>query len=196
MDVSFAKLVASRGWHHYGKLNWKNPVKGEVLGVQIEKNAEALQIDPHAVAWTRKSVEKLVPDIVGHFPMEISRFVYYFIRHGGKVSGKVDRSKYQASPIPKGGLEIIVDATFTISQEKTAILKRLMDLIDANYESEDFEIAKSQEKGDNEDVLADDDNEHDIVFCMVGEDAEEDPDYEACEDGLEQIYAELALSQM
>ena len=64
------------------------------------------------------------------------------------------------SPIPKGGLEIINDATFTISQEKTSILKRLVDLIDANYESDDFEVEKCQEKGDNEDVLADDDNEH------------------------------------
>ena len=58
-------------------------------------------------------------------------------------------------------------------------MKRLMDLIEANYESEDFEIEKCQEKDDNEDVLADDDNEYDIVLCMVGEDAEEDPDYEA-----------------
>ena len=83
MNVTWKKIIASRGWHVYGKDKWQNPKKGEQLQVEIEKDPKALQFDPHSVAWIKKSRAKLTPDVVGHFPMEVSRFVFFFIKHGG-----------------------------------------------------------------------------------------------------------------
>ena len=64
--------------HVYGKTVWPNPKKGQRLHGQRERDADALLVDQYAVAWMMKSKEKLVADVVGHIPQEISRFVYFF----------------------------------------------------------------------------------------------------------------------
>ena len=68
-------------------------MKGEQLIVDTEKDPKALPFDQHSVARMRESQAKLTPDVVGHFPMEVSRFIYFFIKHGGCYrqgqSGKV-----------------------------------------------------------------------------------------------------------
>ena len=63
--------------------------KGEKLTAEKEKNKEALDIDPYAVAWMLKRKNKLIPDIVGHVPREISRFICFFFKHGGKMEASV-----------------------------------------------------------------------------------------------------------
>ena len=78
MEIFFKHLIASRGWHVYGKTVWTIPKKGQRLYGQKERDADALLVDQYAVAWMMKSKEKLVPDVVGHVPQEISRFVYSF----------------------------------------------------------------------------------------------------------------------
>ena len=51
MEVYVEMKIAARGWHVYGKIVWQSPCKGEKLTVEKEKNKEALDIDPYAVAW-------------------------------------------------------------------------------------------------------------------------------------------------
>ena len=168
MNVTWKKIIASRGWHVYGKDKWQNPKKGEQLRVEIEKDPKALQFDPHSVAWMKKSRAKLTPDVVGHFPMEVSRFVFFFIKHGGAVSGKVAREKYLPSPIPKGGLEIAVEAEFSIEATKKDLLTRLIKLIDENYKSPDGEVEVEVAEVES-DLVPDDENDEDIIIVLDGE---------------------------
>ena len=68
MEVSLKRRLASRGWHVYGKTVWMNPKKGEAVFAEIDSNEEAIRADSHAVAWKRKLISKLTPDIIGHVP--------------------------------------------------------------------------------------------------------------------------------
>ena len=77
MEVSVEMEIAARGWPVYGKTLWQSPRKGEKLTAEKEKNKEALDIDPYAVAWMLKRRNKLIPDILGHVPREISRFIWF-----------------------------------------------------------------------------------------------------------------------
>ena len=63
--------------------------------------------DPYVVAWKLKSKGKLVADIVGHMPKEISR-PWFFLEREGKINGKLFEEKYRSSPVPKGGIEIML----------------------------------------------------------------------------------------
>ena len=101
-----------------------------------EKSRNALDIDPYAVAWMLKRKHKLTADIVGHVPREISRFVWFFFTHGGKMEATVLQIRPLPSPIPSGGLEIMLTARLTIDEKHTNILKYLSQLIAENYKPE------------------------------------------------------------
>ena len=62
-----------------------------------------------------------MPYIVGHIPLEILRYVWFFLVRGGKFEAKMHDPRYRPSPIPKGGLEIILQATFLNFRRKTGI---------------------------------------------------------------------------
>ena len=81
MEVSVKMEIAARGWHVYGKTVWQSPSKGEKLTAEKEKNKEALDIDPYAMAWMLKRRNKLVPDIVGHVLCDL-RHTWW--KNGGK----------------------------------------------------------------------------------------------------------------
>ena len=175
-------LIASRGWHFYGKNVWQNPRREEILRVKKEENHTALLIDPHAVAFTRKSKQRLVPDIVGHIPLEISRFIWFFLDRGGRCSARVYSSRYRPSPIPKGGLEIIVKMTFTIVDEKKRYLERLRELIAGNYETPAEALDNEQSQGQvdeerNEILFVEDESDEedalDVQFMPDEDEAEE-----------------------
>ena len=86
---------------------------------QKERDADALLVDQYAVALTlMKGKEKLVPDVVGHVPQEISCFVYYFLHHRGSIDAVAEDEKYRPSPIAKGGLEIVRRTTFKIDDSR------------------------------------------------------------------------------
>ena len=125
--------IAARGWHVYGKTVWRNPQKGEQLVAENEKNRTALDIDPYAVAWMLKRKYKLTADIVGHVPREISRFVWFFFTHSGKMEATVLQIRPLPSPIPSGGLEIMLTSKLTIDEKHT---KYLSQLIAENYTPE------------------------------------------------------------
>ena len=145
MEIFFKHLIASRGWHVYGKTVWTIPKKGQRLYGQKERDADALLVDQYVVAWMIKSKEKLVPNVVGHVPQEISRFVYFFLHHGGSIDAVVQDEKYKPSPIAKGGLEIVLRATFKIDDSKRSLLYRLKELIEKNYELLDESATDEEE---------------------------------------------------
>ncbi|CAH3136027.1 unnamed protein product, partial [Porites lobata] len=120
MEIFFKHPIASRGWHVYGKTK--------------ERDAEALLVDQYAVAWMMKSKEKLVADVVGHVPQEISRFLYFFLHHVRSIDAVVEDEKNRPSLIAKEGLEIVLRPTFKIDDSKRSLLHRLKELIEKNYE--------------------------------------------------------------
>ena len=71
-----------------------------------ENNQESLKYDRYACAIKRieKSQGVLIPMLttVGHVPLEISKFCYYFMNHGGEIEGKVIDNRPRRSPIPSG----------------------------------------------------------------------------------------------
>ena len=81
-----------------------------------------------------KRRNKLIPDIVGHVPREISRFIWFFFTHGGIMEANVLSIRPLPSPIPSGGLEIMLMAKLTIDEKDAKILKYLQQLIAENYE--------------------------------------------------------------
>ena len=137
METMFKCLVASCGYHVYGKTVRSALKRGQKLYTKKETNAEALLVDKYAVAWMLNSKAKLVADVVGHVPQEISRFAYYFIKHGGSIETIIQAEKYRYSPIAKGGLEIVLEAVFKIDDSRREILRK--DLIQQNYDSTELE---------------------------------------------------------
>ena len=130
MESVYTTLIASRGWHVYQKTTWKSPKKGEALECKRETDPVALRFDHYSIAFTRRSIEFLTPLTVGHMPLKISRFVWFFLERGGDINAKCEES-----PIPKGGLEIVTEVTFKIEEEKKRYLQRLIDLINKHYET-------------------------------------------------------------
>ena len=135
MEVSFEENVALRGFHVYGKEVWKSPNTGQKLSTEKEKDLLVLKIDPYYVAGKLKTKDKLIPMVVGHIPREISCFVSFFMDYGERMEGVVLSPEFNASPIPRGGLEIILKRRFTIAEEKSKYLHHLKELVKDDYES-------------------------------------------------------------
>ena len=173
MESVVVKLIASRGWHVYGKTVWPSPSFNDVLVAEKETDEKALMHDKHAVAWKRKVKSKLVPDIVGHVPRELSRAVWYFLDLGGKAIGNVFERKYYPSPIPRGGLEIILKVKFSISDDNRRFSERLREIIETY--NEPFPEAKEINDitpGEMEEYEEEDKNTVNCDFCIVVDDEE------------------------
>ena len=103
-------------------------------------------IDPYSIAWMFKRVNKLVPDVVGHIPQEIYRFVWFFIERRGTVNGEVVDGKCHRSPISNGGLEILLTVTFGLPGVKRRYLERLIGLINKNHKTPNNEAEESSDE--------------------------------------------------
>ena len=142
MESILSCKIASRGWHYYGKNTWKRPKKDEIVFAEKESSKTALEHDPYSIAWKKKNKSKITADVVGHVPKEIFRVVFFFKSRGGKVVGRVLDKKCYPSPIPKGGLEILLMVQFKIADEKRKYMERLKEIVTKNYTSE-FRITKN-----------------------------------------------------
>ena len=120
----------------YGKNKWKRPKKDEIVFAEKESIKTALEHDPYSIAWKKKNKSKITADVVGHFPKEIFRAVFFFISGGWKVVGRVLDEKCYPSPIPKGGLEVLLMVQFKIADEKIKYMERLKEIITKNYTSD------------------------------------------------------------
>ena len=128
MEGTLEVKIPSRGYHVYGKSIWSNPKKRECLIGEQEIDPVALLEDPYSIAWKLQKKDKLVPVVVGHIPREISRFVWYFIKYGGKVCSQVHSEHPRLSPIP------LLMAKLTISDVKRRYPAHLKTLIEMKYQ--------------------------------------------------------------
>ena len=123
MESVFKTKIAGRGWHFHGKTSWKSKKERQRLYGEKENDKIALIHNPYAVAWKTKSKGKLIDETAGHFPKELSRAAWFFLKRGGKISWNVFEEKYQPSPIPKGRLEIMLEVEPKIEDKKENFLK-------------------------------------------------------------------------
>ena len=66
-------------------------------------------------------------------PKEISRAAWFFLERGGKINEQIFEEKCRPSPLPKGGLEIMLSPEFRIAEERRNILERFKEAIRSNY---------------------------------------------------------------
>ena len=81
-----------------------------------------------------KRNNKLIFDNVEHVPLAISRFIWFFFRHVGKIKASVLSVQPLLTTIPSGGLAIMLKAKLTIDEKHAQILKYLQQLIVEKYE--------------------------------------------------------------
>lgn len=97
--------------HHVYKSIW-TPVYDEVLAVRVEEgNGE----DHYAVGIYKGAI------LVGHTPRELSRTLYFFLRHGGSIECTVTGHR-------KLGVGLEVPCTYSMSG-KGKYIKRLVKLL-------------------------------------------------------------------
>ena len=89
-------------------LSTRNPISRKKNSLKREHNNEH---DKFAVAGRVTMKERLGWITVGHIPTELSRYVWYSIQEGEKYDVEVFHSKYMASPLIQGGLEIPIKLT-------------------------------------------------------------------------------------
>lgn len=146
--VSFSKSIASRGYHVYRFSTWKNIKKDQKCTFAFETREEALNIDKYSIAIQIFPKDRVAPVTVGHVPLELSRYVYFFMKLGGKVSGYVLSTTYRPSPIPEGGLEIPLMVKF--EHEEEHILEQMKEFVNKNYEEIIEEIKVKSDDEDEE----------------------------------------------
>ena len=118
------------------------------------------------------SSDKLITKVVGHILREISRFVWYFLNYGGKVEENVHSERHRRSPIPSGGLEIILVAKFAISDENRRYLAHLSTLIQRNYKVNEEAIDQENRQENEDDIGLFDDNQADEDDIIILENDE------------------------
>ena len=123
----------------------------------------------------------MVADIVGHMSKEISRAAWFFLERGEKINRKVFEEKYRPSPVPKGGLEIMLSAELRIAGKRRTILELFKEVIQSNYlenaDTNSYQIndlavinvqndgfGESQEHEEEENHLIDDEEEEVILL--------------------------------
>lgn len=101
--LTFTFLCGLRGYHVYRSV-W-NPVVSECLPARHESyNAH----DRYAIAAFKQLPGSIHLSVVGHLPRELSRYTYYLIFYGGRVTCQVMDDRHRRSPLIQGGLEIPV----------------------------------------------------------------------------------------
>ena len=164
---NFQATIASRGYHVYKETTWSNAKVNEKVKIEIETNQSSIAINPYAYAV--KSKEKYFDGwkTVGHVPREISRYIYFFIKkENGKITGNVKSLNYKPLPIPSGGLEILLQLTFSCPVEW--VRDKMKDFIDDFYSYDFTGILHNDESSDDSDI------EIDLESVDVVEDDEEE----------------------
>ena len=105
MVYSFQAKVATRGYHVYQNTTWDQATVGDKVWVKIESDKKSKEIDLYCCSIRTSANQQM--KTVGHFPREISRHIYFFLKdEHGHTDGTVKSIDYRPSPIPDGGLEI------------------------------------------------------------------------------------------
>ena len=112
--------IASRGYHVYRSNSWKTLVIHQPVQVSIETNAISKAYDPYCyrivIIW-RGWVGVVTVD---HIPYKLLQFVYYFLQEGSSATVTVVSIQYWMSPLPKMGLELSIQMTFSHTSKHIA----------------------------------------------------------------------------
>ena len=87
------------------------------------------------IACTKKLPSHLTKSVVGHLPKEVSRYTYYIILHGAKVTAMVMDTHHRRSPLVLGGLEIPIQVTveMDLTEENRQCLDKYETLVGDKY---------------------------------------------------------------
>ena len=169
--ISYTFYSGLRGFHVYKNI-WV-PYPDQVIQFRQEHDNEH---DDFAVAGTVRLPGRLVPrTVVGHIPGEISRYVWFALAMGAKVTGSVVSERHTPSPLFQGGLEIPIN--IRIEWAKTTKNEKALDIFKekiaavkfSDYKDESTEILKT---------LVGDNTEEDFDFDEVATSDEEEEDEE------------------
>ena len=109
--------------------------------------------DPYCCAIQISRAGRLHNLTIGHIPREISRFVFFFLHHGGSVDGKVIDLNRRRSPIPCGGLEIKLKLYFRHASSMSLVEQMKEFISRYNYEweqpTEEIDSSEDEETGRN-----------------------------------------------
>ena len=116
--------------------------------------------DRYAIACRKKLPGHLFESIVGHLLKEISRFTYFIILHGARVSAKVVSVHHRRSPLVQAGLEIPIKLTIEmehteksqlcIKKYEALIREKYKEPVDGNFEDATAAILELQLSEDEE----------------------------------------------
>ena len=150
-------LCGLRGYHEYHAI-WTPTISEELVAKHENHNVH----DRYAIATFKLLPGTIDPSVVGHLPREISRFTYYIIIYGGRVSCQVISVCYRRSPLVQGGLEIPIQVTIDmdIGDSNTRVLKKYEELVMEHY--------KEPENGTFDDVTAS------VLAALMSGDKEDD----------------------
>ena len=107
---SFEVDVCVRGLHFFKNF----PAVGTTLSVSPEDDPMSLVHDRYAIAVKMADSRK-----IGHVPKFMSRFVFFFLRHGGTVELEVAGPREYSWDLEQGGLQIPAIYRFSSTDEKT-----------------------------------------------------------------------------
>lgn len=142
-DPTLSFKMGIRGFHVYQE-KWKPFIGQELSFVQEADNV----YDCFAVAVKTKCKGSLAPqEIVGHVPLELSRFIFFAIQHGCSFSAKVLTQKPVRSPLVQGGLEVVCAVSASWSNcAGLAVLEQVTGSkysVDNNEKDDSTEILKN-----------------------------------------------------
>ena len=144
----FSRYIACRGYHHYNGTIWDaiEQYPGRKVVISPETLPASLQVDPYCCAVQILIPNRVANTTIGHIPREISRFTYYFLKHGGKIDGHVSSMLRRKSPIPSGGLEVKLKLFFRGSS--MSLVDQMRQFI-SRYDYEWEQPADDNEDSDN-----------------------------------------------
>ena len=130
LKIRFVFLCGLRGYHEYCSI-W-TPTLHEVLEAKQESGNA---YDSFAIACTKKLPSRLTESVVGHLPKEVSRYTYYIILHGAKVTAMVIDTHHRRSPLMQGGLEIPIQVTveMDLTEKNRQCLDKYETLVGEKY---------------------------------------------------------------
>ena len=126
---SFNYDCAVRGYHVY-KSVWE-PKERQVLSSSHEEN-DTCDIFAIKTCLTDETGKE---KIVGHLPLELSRFTKYLLDRGAVVSAQLTSTHYERSVMVQGGLKIpcLVKVKMIATEKNKRILYHFLDLVNKNY---------------------------------------------------------------
>ena len=121
------------------------------------------------IGCTKKLPSRLTESVVGHLPKELSRYTYYIILHGVKVTAIVMDTHHWRSPLVQGGLEIPIQVTVEmdlteknrqcLDKYETLVGEKFKEPVDGKFEDATDSILQRlkepEDSGDNTDSNSD-----------------------------------------